>query len=219
MHLCPYIDIHKHENAPTHDNDVLALYSKYENFQSFSPERQYSLGIHPWYIREDWETQFESLKGSIHPSDVVAIGECGLDAVRGASLELQATIFQKQILLANESNKPLIIHCVRAFPQTLSLLKQAEVPVIFHGFNKKLSIADAVLKQGYYLSFGADLLKEHAAAGAVLNAVPADRFFFETDDSMMDIKEIYKTGSRIRKTEEDAIILQVQENFKTVFNL
>ncbi|KAA5532704.1 hypothetical protein F0919_18155 [Taibaiella lutea] len=216
MLLQPYIDIHKH--GTEHDNDVLTIYSKYDTFQTLLPEKQYSIGIHPWYI-QDFESQFNDLKESINQPNIIAIGECGLDALRGVSLELQAETFRMQILLANECNKPLIIHCVRAFPQTLSLLKQAKVPVIFHGFNKKLSVAEDILKQGYYLSFGADLLKEHAAAYAVFSAVPVKQIFFETDDSMVDIKEIYKAGGRIRKTAEDAIILQVQENFKTVFNI
>jgi TatD DNase family protein len=218
MHLQPYIDIHKHENGIERDKDVLTIYSKYDAFRFLSPEKQYSIGIHPWYI-QDSEAQFNDLKKSVDQPNIMAIGECGLDAMRGASLDLQTEIFTKQIHLANECNKPLIIHCVRAFPQVLSLLKQAKVPVIFHGFNKKLSVADDILKQGYYLSFGADLLKENSAAYVVFNTIPVNKVFFETDDSMIDIKEIYKAGCRIRKTAEDAIILQVQKNFKTVFNL
>jgi len=200
------------------DNDVSVIYSMYEQFNLLSPEKQYSLGIHPWYIQEG-AAQYEALKAAIDQPNVSAIGECGLDAMRGASPDLQKEIFQKQIQLANACNKPLVIHCVRAFPQTLSLLKQAKVPVIFHGFNKKRAVADGILKQGYYLSFGAELLKEDSAAYAVFDTVPDDRFFFETDDKAVDIKEIYKAGCRIRKTEEDAIILQVQQNFKNVFGL
>jgi TatD DNase family protein len=218
MLLHTYIDIHKHEHEARRDDDVFTIYSKYEAFQSLFSERQYSLGIHPWYIL-DSETQFDDLKKSVYQSGVMAVGECGLDAMRGASFELQAALFQRQIHLANECGKPLIIHCVRAFPQALSLLKQAKVPVIFHGFNKKLPVANDILKQGYYLSFGADILKDTTAAFAVLAHIQANRFFFETDDSPTGIKEIYQTAARIRKTAEDAIILQVRENFKTAFNL
>lgn len=213
-----YIDIHKHESVNGIENNVRTVFNRYGMFSSLSREKQYSIGIHPWYT-DNLETQWNDLRVTAADENVIAIGECGMDAIRGTSLELQAAIFQKQILLANECNKPLIIHCVRAFPQVLSLLKQANVPVIFHGFNKKLSIATEVLQQGYYLSFGADLLKDNTAASAVFANIPANRFFLETDDSPISIKEIYQTAARIRKTAEDAIILQVKENFKTVFNL
>lgn len=97
------------------------------------------------------------------------------------------------------------------------MLQDAEVPVVFHGFNNRASLAVQVLNQGHYLSFGGALLRENATAAAVLADTPADRFLLETDDQPgLDIREIYREASFIRKTGEDVIILQLQKNFQNV---
>ncbi len=96
------------------------------------------------------------------------------------------------------------------------MLQDAEVPVVFHGFNNRASLAVQVLNQGHYLSFGGTLLRKGTTA-AVLADTPADRFLLETDDQPgLDIREIYREASFIRKTGEDVIILQLQKNFQNV---
>jgi TatD DNase family protein len=186
--------------------------------EKFSLERNYSIGIHPWHIN-DLDGQLDALKACISYPNVMAVGECGLDKLKGAPMEIQINAFDAQIKIANVFKKPLVIHCVQAYSEVISLLTQSLVPVIFHGFNKRITIANELLHKGYYLSFGADLLNEHSAAFKVFGEIPSDRFFLETDDASIDIKEVYLAASRIRKTTEDAIILQVQKNFKSVFNL
>lgn len=211
-----YIDMHTHQHraAP----DVFALWNKYEHFDRLEKGQTYSLGLHPWYIT-DAGLQLQQLETPISAPEVLAVGECGLDALCTTDMAVQKKVFARQIQLANQYRKPLIIHCVRAFPETLSLLKEAVVPVIFHGFNNKQSLAESVLAQGHYLSFGKALLHPASAATAVLATMPADRFFLETDDAQgTDIKEIYHTASFIRKTGQDAIILQLQKNFQKVLH-
>ena len=147
----------------------------------------------------------------------MAIGECGLDKIKDTDFELQQRVFHEQILIANHVQKPLIVHCVKAFSETLELLRQAKVPVIFHGFNRKWEIAASILKMGYYLSFGKHLLINNSNAAMVLPLIASDRFFLETDNSGENITHIYKAAAAIRKTSEDALILQLQNNFKKVF--
>lgn len=220
MQLPLYIDIHKHTAAEPEQAETLRVYNRHDLFSDLPNENLYSIGLHPWYIKEsEVNNQLALLRQAAENTNVIAIGECGLDAIKGAPFNLQQEVFEKEIAIANEIEKPLLIHCVRAFPQALALLKKAAVPVIFHGFNKKAVIANEIIAQGYYLSFGADLLKEISAAFNTFSAVPIDRFFLETDDKPIDIEQIYKAASFIRKTGEDVIILQVQENFKKVFNL
>ncbi len=50
------------------------------------------------------------------------------------------TILRAKLQLASDLQKPVIIHCVKAFPETLSILKGIKVPVIFHGIHNKLSL-------------------------------------------------------------------------------
>jgi len=199
---------------------VLFVQSLYQNFERAGNDGLYSVGLHPWYINNDTlDAKFRELEQAANGDNVIAIGECGLDKVCDTDWDLQLQAFSKQINLANRLNKPLVIHCVRAYEEVLGMLKDGgvNVPVVFHGFNKKWQLAEQILKQGYYLSFGAAILKEDAGAGDALSKVPADRFFLETDDRDASIMDIYNAAASIRKTPIDALILQLRKNFETVF--
>ncbi|MBS1771799.1 MAG: TatD family hydrolase [Bacteroidetes bacterium] len=212
-----YIDIHTHKAAVTTHISICNLYKDYNIVQSGF---LYSIGLHPWYITaETFNSEFEQLEKVAGSTVVLAIGECGLDKLAKTDWGLQVQTFEMQIKLANKLNKPLIIHCVRAYEEVLKMLKECEltVPVIFHGFNKKLQVAEQILKEGYYLSFGTSLLKDIAGMSEVLLAIPAEKFFLETDDSGLDIGVVYQAAATIRKTPVDTLILQLQKNFETVF--
>jgi TatD DNase family protein len=212
-----YYNIHTHK--PTGAPDVTELVNVYQHFAAAMQYPACSVGIHPWYLH-DRESQLNELNKIALQPNVLAIGECGLDKVTKTSWELQLTIFRAQIDLAITLHKPLITHCVRAYHEvTLELkAKHVAVPAIFHGFNKSEAVAQQLLGNGWYLSFGAALIDGHEQVARVLAAVPDDRFFLETDDADISINEIYAAAARIRNCTADAIILQQQHNFKTVFN-
>ena len=73
-----------------------------------------------------------------HPQ-VIALGECGLDALRGALLEEQERIFRHQIRLAEAYNKPVTLHIVRTFDRLLRLHKELHPTTQWtvHGFRGK----------------------------------------------------------------------------------
>ncbi len=151
--------------------------------------------------------------------NVLAIGECGLDKLCHTAWNLQVVVFKQQIELANKLNKPLIIHCVRAFDELLQVFEENPpiVPVIVHGFNKKDNIAERLVSAGMYISFGAAILKDSSPAALALKNMPADRFFLETDNADISIGDMYHAAAVIREIKEEAVILQVQQNFATVF--
>ncbi len=211
-----YYDIHTH--AASHNDGVLSVLNVYQSFDSIKNGGVYSVGLHPWYL-QNADVYFESLAAIVSNNNVLAIGECGLDKVCATDWALQLSYFQKQVRLANVLSKPLIIHCVRAFEEVIDMLdaEKVQVPVVFHGYNKNNILARRLLRKGYYLSFGAELLKGNATIQEVVKDVPADRFFAETDNSGKSIIDIYHSLAEIRKTEVDAIILQLQQNFKSVF--
>ncbi|MCB9046846.1 MAG: TatD family hydrolase [Chitinophagales bacterium] len=214
----PYIDIHTHQLG----GNGFAIINRYERFEEASNGVVCSLGIHPWYIRaEVVKQQLDELEQYASLDNVIAIGECGLDKVTETSLDLQVGAFTAQISLANTLKKPLIIHCVRAYVEVLQLLKEhrVSVPVIFHGFNKHAQLARQIVDAGYYLSFGAAILKEGSSAATSIASVPVDRIFLETDDAGVDIKDIYERAAMLLKSEEDALILQLQKNFQAVFKI
>ena len=84
-----------------------------------------SAGIHPWELTlENANSQWETLRHSITDKRIVAIGECGLDKLKGPSMALQTIVFKQEATLAEENSLPLIIHCVKAFNELIQLKKE-----------------------------------------------------------------------------------------------
>ena len=113
--------------------------------------------------------------------------------------------------------KPLIIHCVKAFNETFQLLQQqrAQGPVIFHGFAKNSALAKQLVNKGYYLSFGKHLL---TPSGAItFKTIPLEYIFLETDDSEIMIEEIYKTAASIKNIDITTLTQQITKNAQRVF--
>ena len=177
-----------------------------------------SLGVHPCYLERHLLMLAEQERLADLPN-VLAIGECGFDRVCNNEMELQTEVFTRQVLLADRLHKPLVIHCVRAFEELLTVMKELKPPVavVIHGYNKKAEVAERLLASNMYLSFGAAILHDKSPAAAVLKTIRPDRFFLETDDSGKDIGEIYRRAAEIRETGLDSLTLQLEQNFQNVF--
>jgi TatD DNase family protein len=211
-----YINIHTHHTKPA--DGIISIGNLYKDFDAIETDSFYSVGLHPWFLaNETWEKQFEVVKEKSRLQNVVAIGEAGLDKVTETGFELQQTVFSKHIQLANDVQKPLIVHCVRAHAEVIALLKQvpAQVPVIFHGFNKSKELAQQLISLGYYLSFGKGL--EKPGLQDVLAALPMGRIFLETDNSTASIQQIYAHAAAAFQIDEESLSLQLQKNAATVF--
>ena len=108
-----------------------------------------SVGIHPW---EAAEGDLATVREHVGPAQIV--GEIGLDYLR-PDREAQLRIFEGQLRLAEAAGKPVVLHCVKAFEETMRLLKQFRLrAVIFHGFIGSPEQAARAVAAGYYLSFG-----------------------------------------------------------------
>ena len=212
-----HIDIHAHKAAKV-SASAITVENVYRHFDALQPDGLYSAGLHPWYL-ENSEQQLLALQQAAQNVNVIAIGECGLDRSCTTDWQLQINVFRQQVALANDLDKPLILHCVRAFDEVIQLLEHvpATIPVIFHGYNNKAATADRLIAKGYYLSFGAAVLRSSTPAARVLSSIPGNRFFLETDDTDVAIADIYQNAAQLRNCATDDIILQVQNNFTTVF--
>lgn len=136
----------------------------------------YSTGIHPWRAAEASRLWPLVESAARHPH-VLAIGECGLDVLRGPDLALQREVFLKHIGLSESLCKPLLIHAVRSWPELIALrhnLNPAQEWII-HGFRGKAELAAELLRHGFSLSFG---LKYNEDA---FRLTPPERRYRETD--------------------------------------
>jgi TatD DNase family protein len=211
----PYINIHTHN---IFDKDGLFILN-------LSPERfvdsvYCSVGIHPWHIHfNSLENDLEKLKSIASKPNVLAIGECGLDRLIDVSLEQQEVIFRSQLMIAEEVQKPVVIHCVKAFDSLIRIKKECEisVPLIVHGYNNNQQIMLELLKNGFYISFGKALLKEGSNASKLIATVAIDKLFLETDDADIAIKTIFEKTAELKDMKESKLKEKIFLNFKQVF--
>lgn len=150
------------------------------------PGKCYAVGIHPWHTDGDVEAQMQALAEAAQNEQVMAIGETGLDSLRGAPLDVQMRLFERHIALAEALGKPLVIHCVRTSQQVLKAWSESRKSVAWaiHGFRGNARVVAPLVKAGFYISFG-----ERFNADA-LRAVPLDRLLAETDESTLPIGQI-----------------------------
>mgnify|MGYP003582596052 CR=1 FL=1 len=202
-----FLDIHTHNTKQ--QQGVIAIQSlslSESTFLAMPKTKPISIGIHPWYGKlEELPKNMKYLNVLARQDNVKLIGECGLDKLRGERMKIQLQILEPQIALAEELQKPLILHCVKAFDELIALKKRVRptVPMIIHGFNKKYEMAQQLIHQGFYLSFGAAVLKsEEVAVALEKTAAP---FFLETDEAEIDIKEIYIKVAEIKKITVDEL--------------
>src|SRR4029078_3015939 len=127
----------------------------------------------------------------------LAIGECGIDKRIETPLQIQTEVFEAQLKLAEKHQKPVVIHCVAAFQEVIEIKQRLKisVPMIIHGFSKNEQVAQSLIKNGFYLSFGKYLF-QNPATESVFKNIPLDSFFLETDTLELGIEEVYRHAAK-----------------------
>ena len=219
----PFIDIHTHRFVSA--NDILAVENVFAadipKIKTIS-KRLFSSGLHPWHINIlDFEKDLAGIEAFSHHPQILAFGEAGLDKLCKVDFKLQEIVFLKQLEIAAKTEKPMIIHCVKAFQEIISMYQKAKskTTLIFHGFNNNRQIAESLIKQGFYLSFGHALLNQKSNAFRIFRQIPDDRFFLETDDSGNSIEEIYAEAARIKGISILEMKSMVFKNFENCFKI
>lgn len=211
-----FIDIHTHR--PFSEPGTIAIRNMRSDFSRIPAQGCYSVGLHPWYLEVDQAEHLPiELLRAAGLRNVVAIGECGLDTRCDTPADLQRAVFIRQIELAQAVQKPLIIHCVRAFEEILTILRKRKVsvPVMFHGFRRSEALARKIIDDGHLLSFGVHLLM--ASVAEVFRNLPPNRVFLETDDSEVPISHIYAAAANIWGTDIEGVAAGIEHQFKLIF--
>lgn len=146
-------------------------------------------GVHPHDVKTINKNTYSKLRELLSHPKMVALGEIGLDFYKNYSPQKQQKEhFRKQVELACELKKPIIIHCRDASEDTIAILSDyfpkdpAAHSGIFHCFAGDQSLSEKALEMGFYISFsGSITFKKSDELRAVVKTVPADRLFVETD--------------------------------------
>jgi Tat protein secretion system quality control protein TatD with DNase activity len=160
------------------------------------------------------------IESKLQEVNCLAVGECGLDKRIEVPMELQQLVFEKQLLLAQKYQKPVVIHCVAAFQELIAIKKKLNisVPILIHGFSKNIQVAKQLVDNGFYISFGKYLLLNQELE-AVFKSVPNNRFFLETDTVQEGIEAVYELAAKYKGVSVKEIQKLVSSNFLDVFKI
>jgi TatD DNase family protein len=215
-----FIDIHNHGSVPAPGIFILETLMAHEGRNPLDiPGIAYTYGIHPWFLqRDNYQKQIESVRLNAENPDVLAIGEAGFDKLRGADPDLQRSVFEEQVEISELVKKPVIIHCVRAWDELLSVHKRMKpkMPWLIHGFRGNVEQAMQLLSKGMYLSFWFNFILRPESS-ELIRAVPENRIFLETDGADIGIIEIYKKVSSDKEIDVEELKSLIFSNFKSFF--
>ena len=170
------------------------------------PDVWATAGVHPHEARKG----IDGIEGLLEDSNVVAVGEAGLDYHYDHSpREDQKKVFAEQIELANKSELPLVIHTREAWEDTFKILDSEGLPksIVFHCFTGGTIEAKECLERGAYLSFsGIITFKNSESLREAASECPLDRAMIETDSPYLT-----PVPFRGKKNEPANVVLVGQE--------
>lgn len=169
------IDIHAHSGPLRADAIVCVDPTETESLPD--GEGLLSVGIHPWNADKASAEIRLRLEQWLDDVRVKAVGEIGFDRLRGPEMAVQREVFDWQAKLAASHNKPVVIHCVRAYDILLQCAKSRprEEQWIVHGFRGNPILAEQLLTACIDLSFGEKYNRESYAV------TPPERRYRESD--------------------------------------
>jgi TatD DNase family protein len=196
-----------------------------------------TVGVHPHDAAKATPETYSRLRDLLQHPKVKALGETGLDYHYDFSPpDVQRGAFIKQIRIARDEHKPIVIHTREAWADTLFILREhwdAKIGGIMHCFSGGPEQAEEALALGFYLSFGgivtfpkANIVQESA------KAAPEDRLLIETDAPFLapvpyrgkrnEPAYVAATARRLgelRGTTADAIAAATRANFAKLIGL
>ena len=228
--MSPFVNIHTHYNNHIDNNEFVEIQNiDVDNIVNVDVSHFYSIGIHPWKSQQTTDngqqifyqqTQKLMESGCLGDLNFLAIGECGLDRVCDVDFEIQKEVFIKQIELSERIAKPLIIHAVRTYPDIISIRKETKAKQVWiiHGFQGNEQSAEQLLRYAdIYLSLGDVLFKNEARAKRLLQVIPTDKLFFETDVAERKISDVYEKAVLLSGVEMDKLRNDIFNNFVKIF--
>ena len=217
--------------APSNWQQVLELA---QQFNGIFP----AIGFHPWYLKGLSVESFTDYEQFIatHQSKLIALGEMGLDGVIAKeqnNLNQQVEFFERQLLLANQFQLPVIVHHRRTHEETLTILKKMKPQKggIIHAFSGSYQQASRYIDLGFKLGIGGTI--SYQRAKKTINAIkrlPIESLVLETDapamplsgyqgqdNSLLRLLDIFDYLDEIRTEPKEQLAQQLEQNIDQLF--
>jgi len=156
------------------NKEVIEISKKYTNVFS-------AIGIHPEAANNYEEKDIKFIEENI--DNIIAIGEIGLDYhYEKLDKDKQKELLEKQLLLAQKYNKPVIIHNRESTEDLINILKKyPSIKGVIHCFSGSLETAKILIKMGYKLGFNGVITFKNAKIKEVVKQIPVSSIVLETD--------------------------------------
>lgn len=256
------IDTHVHVNFDTFQDDLEGVIqrwreagvvrlvhscvepSEFGSIQAIAdrcPELFFAVGLHPLDVEKTWipgVTSKEILRLAQTDKRVVAIGETGLDFFKASNRAQQIEAFEAQLTLAQQLQRPVIIHCRDAAEPMASCLRhfwerQGSVQGVMHCWGGTPEETQWFLDLGFYISFsGTVTFKKASQIQAAARMVPSDRLLIETDCPFLApvpmrgkrnepayVRYVAEQVAQLRNTPVEELAAMTTENACRLFNL
>lgn len=159
------------------------------NQLKIAPQSYLAPGLHPFYIEQHQTEHLADLADILVTEDCVAIGEIGLDTFLKQHkhpdlFNKQKEFFAAQIELAQQFDKPILLHIRKAHAEVLSILKQHRFKQggIAHAFSGGVEEAKAFIKLGFKLGITGQITNPTAKKlHSVVQQIGAEHLVLETD--------------------------------------
>lgn len=203
-----------------------------------------AVGIHPESLIEedsstvcrfggDWRAEMAAIRPLYENPRVAAVGECGLDYHWPVPKDEQLALFEAQLQLALELDRPIIVHDREAHADTYALLKRYRPRGVVHCYSGSAEDVKWLTAQGLYIGFGGVVTFRNARkALEAAAAVPADRLLIETDcpymapvpyrgkrnDSSL-LTHVAATLAALQGVDPETLLTQTMANGRTLFGI
>lgn len=196
-----------------------------------------AIGVHPSETAELNDRAFDWLRQQCQLGKCVAVGEIGLDYYWDEpDRELQKEWFRRQLNMARELDKPVIIHSRDAAKDTVELMTEEhaeEIGGVIHCYSYTKETAEVFLKMGFYFGIGGVLTFKNAKKlKEAVAYIPLERIVLETDcpylapepnrgkrNSSLNIPYVIKALAEIKGVEEETVRQAAWENAHKLYRL
>lgn len=189
------------------------------------------VGLHPWFL-DKAEDDIAMLEDILAKSDKLGVGEIGLDkAAKNVDFALQKKYFIKQLDLAYMYNRPVVIHCVRAWSELVQILSEHPIDknrCLLHAFSSSVDILKKMDKLGCYISLNIKYKQSHEDKFVdLLRLVDRDRLMLESDypymlksdDYIADFKGFYDSCANILECSSSELKKQLELNLNNYLKI
>ena len=175
------------------------------------------MGLHPTYVKENFEQELQHVENELSNRKFYAIGEIGIDLYWDKTfLKQQQLAFKHQIHLAKKYRLPIVIHCREAFDEIFEILeeeKSTDLFGIFHCFSGTYDQALKAISYNMMLGIGGVVTFKNGKIDQFLSQIDLKNIVLETDSPYL--APIPFRGKR----NESSYIVQIINKLATIYGL